>query len=139
MKQRYASILLTLASLIGLGISAAGLEEREVVVTVPYEFMVGGTTLPAGTYAVSRLSDNRFGGLSISSYETRSGVFVLPNQFDSHLLDDSKVTFEQVGSMHFLRSIGTREGVYTFALPRLMNVTAGTEQQHDAMSSSGTN
>jgi hypothetical protein len=31
MKQRYASILLTLASLIGLGISAAGLEQREVV------------------------------------------------------------------------------------------------------------
>jgi hypothetical protein len=139
MKQAMQAMLLTLASLMGLGVSAVGLEQREVVVTVPYDFVAGGTTLPAGTYAVSRVSDNRLGGLNLNSYETNSSAFVLPNQFDGHPLDNTKVTFEQVGDMHFLRSIETRDGVYTFALPRVMNLVARTKQQHDTMSSSGTN
>jgi hypothetical protein len=61
------NILLTLTSLFGLGASAVALEQREVVVTVPFDFVAGGKTLPAGTYTV-RVSSDRLGALSISSY-----------------------------------------------------------------------
>jgi hypothetical protein len=137
MKKHYASILLTLASLIGLGVSAVG-QEQEVVVTVPFDFVASDQTLPAGKYTVSRLSDDRLGALSIRSFENRVSVFVLPNQFESHTVDSVKVTFEQVGDVHYLRSIESRDGVYTIGLPRTINLVAGTKQ-HDSMSASGTN
>lgn len=46
----------------------------EVIVKIPYEFVAGGRTLPAGTCTVSRLSDDRRGSLSIVSYEQRSNA-----------------------------------------------------------------
>ena len=69
MKKQYASILLTLTCLLGLGVGAEGQSQREVIVTVPYEFVAGGKTLPAGTYTVTHVSEDRFSGLIISSYE----------------------------------------------------------------------
>ena len=138
MKTKFASILLTLASLTGLVVSAAAQNRREVVVTVPYEFVAGGETLPAGTYTVTRLSDNRLGGLSISGYETKASVFVMASEFESRPLSGYKVTFEQVGDVHFLRTIDVPDGVYTIPLPRSMNLIARTKQ-HDGMSASGAN
>lgn len=138
MKKHYASILLTLASLIGLGVSAVGQEKPEIVVNVPFDFVAGDRTLPAGKYTVSRVSDSRLGALSFSSYETRTGVFVMTNEFKDQAIEDCKVTFEQVGDVHFLRSIEAPDGIYTVALPRaMMNVVA--MKQHDNSSSSGAN
>jgi hypothetical protein len=54
MTKHYASVLLALALLTGLGVSAAA-EEPEVIVTVPFSFVAAGRTLPAGRYIVSRL------------------------------------------------------------------------------------
>ena len=136
MKKHYASILLTIASLIG-GVSALGLEQPEVVVTVPFDFVAGGKTLPAGAYVVTRLREDS-AGLSVISYKTGAGAFVIPSQFDSHRLDNPKLTFKQVGDTHFLRSIQSRDGVYTIASPRMMNVVAG-KKQPGSMSASGTN
>ena len=136
MKKHYASILLTIASLIG-GVSALGLEQPEVVVTVPFDFAAGGKTLPAGTYVVTRLWEDSE-GLSVISYKIGSGAFVMASQFDSHRLDNPKVTFKQVGDTHFLRSIQSRDGVYTVASPRMMNVVAGNKHT-GSMSASGTN
>ena len=123
MKKYYASVLLTIASLIG-GVSAVGLEQPEVVVAVPFDFVAGGKTLPAGTYIVSCLREDSV-GLSVISYETGSGAFVMTSQFDSHRFENPKFTFEQVGDAHFLRNIESRNGVYTIGLPRMVNVVAG--------------
>jgi hypothetical protein len=137
MKKHYASILLTIASLIGLGANAVG-QNPEVIVTVPFSFVASGRTLPAGKYTVSRVSDDRLGGLKISSYENRAGVLVLANHFDSHSVDNSKVTFEQVGDVHYLRTIESSDGVYTIDLPRIINLVA-TDKQQGSMSASGSN
>ena len=139
MKKHYASIVLTLASLIGLGVSAVGQEKPEVVVNVPFDFVVGDRTLPAGKYTVNRASDDHLGPLSFRSYDARTGVFVMAREFKDQEIKDCKVDFEQVGEMRFLRSIETLDGVYTVALPRaIMNVVAETKQ-HEGSSSSGAN
>lgn len=136
MKTHLASVLLTITSLFGLALGARAETHREVVVNIPYDFVAGGRTLPAGTYTVSRLSDNRLAGLSINNYETRSGVLVLANQFEGRPGDNGKVSFERVGGMYFLHSIETLDGVYTWPLPHsalLMAKSAHT----DNMSASG--
>ena len=138
MKKQYASILLTLTCLLGLGVGAEGQSQREVVMTVPYEFVAGGKTLPAGTYTVTRVSQDRFGGLIISSYETGSSVFVMPDEFKSYPADNIKVSFKQVGDVHFLSKIETANGAYNIPVPRSATVVAGVKQ-HGDISASGTN
>src|SRR5690348_16505462 len=105
MKKQYASILLTLTCFLGLGMGAEGQSQREVVMTVPYEFVAGGKTRTAGTYTVTRVSEDRFDRLIISSYETRSSVFVMPNEFTGYPADNIKVSFKQIGDLHFLCKI----------------------------------
>jgi hypothetical protein len=100
-------------------------------------FVAGGKTLPAGKYLVSRLREDS-AGLSVISYETGSGALVMASNFDSHRLAHPKFTFEQVGDTYFLRSIESPYGVYSIALPRMMNVVAGKKQPGD-MSASGAN
>jgi len=138
MKKHSASILLILTSLVGLGTSAVG-QKQEAIVTVPFSFMASGQTLPAGKYSISRVSEAHLGGLSIRNSENGVGVFVLANHFDSYSADSSKVSFEQVGNVYYLRAIATADGVYAIALPRTVNLVATGTKQHDDMSASGTN
>ena len=137
MKKYCASVLFTLIWCVGLTEGALASDRREVVVTVPYEFVAGGKTLPAGTYTVTRLGDGQR-ELSISSYENRSGVFILPVEYDDQLGGDSKVIFEQVRDQRFLSKIETPDGTYTLPVPRPANIVAGTKQ-HQGMSASGAN
>jgi hypothetical protein len=123
MKCQLGNTLLILTSLCGLVVGAGAETHREVTVKIPYEFVVDGRTLPAGTYTVSRLSDDRLAGLSIFSYE-RSGVLVLTNQFENRPGDEAKVRFERVGDMYYLSSIETLDGVYTVSLPPSISVLA---------------
>ena len=138
MKKQYASILLSLTCLLGLGVGAEGQSQREVVMTVPYEFVAGGKTLPEGTYTVTRVSEDRFGGLILSSYETRSSVFVMPNEFKRYLADNVKVGFKQIGGVHFLNKIETANGAYNIPVPHSATMVAGVKQ-HGDISASGTN
>src|SRR5258708_20732815 len=78
MKKKYANILLTLICLLGLGVAAEAQIRGEIIVTLPFEFVVSGKTLPAGTYTLSRFSDDKFDGLIPSSHENRPGLFVHP-------------------------------------------------------------
>lgn len=136
MKKHYAGILLTLVSLVSLGVGAEGQDRREVVVTVPYEFVAGGTTLPAGAYTVSRVNDQK-AVLSISSYGTRSGVFVVASEFEYHPVENPKLVFEQVGGQYFLSKIQTLSGIYDLPVPRPAIMMAGTKQ-HSETPDSGT-
>lgn len=137
MKQQLASALLIIIGLFGFAAGAKAETHAEVIVKIPYEFVAGGRTLPAGTYRVSR-SDDRRSVLSIVSREQGAGVFVLANQFENHPGDDAKVSLEQVGGTYFLRAIETPDGVYTLALPRSAVLMVKSAPKND-MSASGTN
>jgi len=124
MKYQLGNTLLILTSLCGLVVGAMAETHREVIVKIAYEFVAGGRTLPAGTYTVNRLSDDRLAGLSIVNYEQQSDVLVLTNQFENRPADDAKVRFERVGDIYYLSSIQTLDGVYTVPLPRSISVLA---------------
>ncbi len=87
MKRQYLTVLSTLICVLGLGLGARAQEEGTVVARVPYDFVVGGRVLPAGSYRVSRV-DFPPGSreLEISSYETRASVVLVPVKPGMHSL-----------------------------------------------------
>ena len=56
-KLNYVRILVAVVGILGLGLAAEAEVRGEIVVTLPFEFVAGGKTLPAGTYTVSSFSD----------------------------------------------------------------------------------
>ena len=137
MKHQWTNVLLIITGLFGLAAGAKAETHREIIVNIPNDFVVTGRTLPAGIYTVSRLSDDRLGGLSIASREQRSGVFVLANHFEDRPAGEAKLSFERIGDMYFLRYIETADGVYTLPLPRFAVLLAKSAHAN-GMSASGT-
>jgi hypothetical protein len=129
MKKQYAGILLTLTCFLGLAVGAEGQGPRELVVTVPFDFVTAGKTLPAGTYTVSRVSEDALGGLTISSYENGLSVIVLPNQVEGDPVDNVKVSFKQIGDAHFLSKIETANGIYSIPVSRPTTVIGGVSRR----------
>ena len=76
MKKWYSPVVLTVTCLLGLGMSARAQDVDKVTVNVPFEFVAGGQTLPAGTYTVSRVSDQTSSPLVIRSPTTACSCFL---------------------------------------------------------------
>jgi hypothetical protein len=136
MKKSHSAVLLTLTCLLGLGISARAQDADKVAVNVPFEFVAGGQTLPAGTYSVSRVSDKEFTDLIIRSSD--NSVFLLPIVFNGASSANAELGFEHVGDKYFLSKVETPAGVYVIRTPRAMTQVAQMKD-HGTMSSSGTN
>ena len=98
---------------------AAQAESRtEIVVTLPFEFVASGKTLPAGTYTAGRLTNVGLGELRLTNRATGTSVFVLPDDVESSSANKPKVIFKQVGNQHFLSAIQTADDVYNFPISR---------------------
>jgi len=119
MKKAYLTTVLMLTCLLGVGASARAQDADAVVVSVPFEFVAGGATLPAGDYRVSRVNPSVNRELAISSYNTGT-AFLLPLAFDDGPSNQPTLSFEHVGSKHFLSRIKTPSGVYTMPASREM-------------------
>jgi hypothetical protein len=72
---------------LALGVAAKAETPAEIVVTLPFGFVVDGKTLSAGTYIVSRLSDP-------ANYKTSKGV-VVENELRRYLARDPKLHWVQ--------------------------------------------
>jgi hypothetical protein len=139
MKKKCASILLTLTCFLGLGVAARATTRVETVVTLPFEFVVSGKTFPAGTYKLSRVSDDKLGGLVFGN--DHASVFVNAITVASASSDKPQVSFERVGEQHFLSSIRTANDVYSIPVPRaaIMEATARQLRQNSTAGTSGGN
>ena len=139
MKKKFASILLTLTCLLGLGVAARATTQAEIVVTLPFEFVVSGKTLPAGTYKVRQIFDDKLEGLLLSNDHT--SVFVYPITVGSASSDKPQVSFGRVGEQRFLSSIRTASDVYSIPVPRaaIMEATARQMRQNSTAGTSGAN
>jgi hypothetical protein len=137
----YARFLVAITVLFGLGVAAKAETRAEIVVTLPFGFVVGGKTLPAGTYTVSRLSDEKFDGLILTSYDKHTSVFVRPSEFESASLDKPQMSFQRVGDQHFLSTIQTTWDVYHFPVSRsaIMGAAARSGNNVSVSRSSGGN
>jgi hypothetical protein len=110
MKKSYVNVALTLTVLLGAGLSARAQDPDSVVVKVPFEFVAGASTLPAGTYTIGRTSPGAGSGLNIRGDE--HSAFVLPSDADSVPGGLPKLSFEHVGGKYFLSAVETPERIY---------------------------
>jgi hypothetical protein len=118
MKMKLASVLLTLICLLGLSAAARADIRGQIRVTLPFEFVVDGEKLPAGTYTLSTFSDDKFDGLILSNHDHRIGVFVHPIEIEGTSADKPQVSFRRVGGQLFLTRIQTAYDVYNIPVPR---------------------
>jgi hypothetical protein len=102
-------------------VSARAQDTDAVVVSVPFEFVAGGATLPAGEYRINRASPGVNRELAIRGYD-KGGAFLLPLAFDGVTVADNEPTlsFEHVGGKYFLSKIKTLSGIYTMPASREM-------------------
>ncbi|HKV60816.1 MAG TPA: hypothetical protein VJO16_02815 [Candidatus Acidoferrum sp.] len=102
-----------------LGLAALALVAKaeivdQIVVNVPYEFVVDGTTLPAGRYTVKPISEQDKRVLVISSFENHAAVMVVSSEIVGRSnAEQPSVSFRQVGEQHLLSKIQTDEHVFT--------------------------
>ena len=138
MKKQYLTVLFTLICVLGLGLGAQAQEEDTVLAKIPYDFVVAGQVLPAGTYRVSRIDTTGSSRtLEISSYETRASALLIPTVFDDFQTGHAQLNFEHVGNKYFLSAIETPIGTYDIHIPPSALELARMEQQ--GTSSSGGN
>src|ERR1700739_2511856 len=105
--KKYAMILATITIMAGCTIAANAQTHDVVIAKLPFQFVAGEKTLPAGTYKVSRLSNDPTGPLLLTSDDNNISVFLLPMASEGASADKSRLTFEQVGDEHFLNTIQT--------------------------------
>ena len=136
--KKYARILVAITFILGLGAAGNAETQPEIVVTVPFTFVVSGKTLPAGTYTVGRLSGERLSVQLLRSREHGVSVFVNPVDVKNASPDKLLVSFKQVGEQHFLSAIQTADAVYDFSVSRSVITEAAARSHNSAsVSSSG--
>jgi hypothetical protein len=136
--KKYPLFVVALIIGLSLGVKANAQEEGKIVATIPFEFVVGGKTLPAGTYTVRRASDTD-SELLISNRD--GGAFVQFTVLDSAQLEDPKVSFEKVAGEYLLSRVNTPIGAFVIDTRHEESRLAKLAQsnQHGSMSSSGSN
>src|SRR4029077_1137455 len=137
MMKKLLRIAVALVGFAGLGITARAQDADQIVVTIPFEFVVAGTTLPAGTYRVNRVGDDRWDGLIFRSFQNRAGVIVHPIEVKSAPADKTHVSFEKAGAEHFLSKIQTAYHVFTIPVsPAAILLASGKSHTNTASGTS---
>jgi len=121
--------------MLGLGLNANAQTEGKVSANIPFDFEVGGKTLPAGMYTVSKVSDNSR-GLLISN--GNQGTFALPVSLDNAQAGGPLFSFEKVAGKYLLSEVNTPVGAYVIDTRHEETRLAQTTQ-HGGMSPSGSN
>jgi len=137
MKKQYLTVLFTLICVLGLGLGARAQEQDTVVTNVPFDFVVGGKVLPAGTYRASRIDPSTGSrALQITSFETRASVLLIPTVFDGFQSGHAQLNFEHLGDSYFLSAIETPIGTYAIDIPPSAIKLAQMQQQSSSPSGS---
>jgi hypothetical protein len=136
MNKVYVTALLTLTCLCGLVVKARAQDPESVVVKVPFEFVAGERTIPAGTYSVGRISSDPHSGLVIRNYD--KSVLVPTTLFETASAQQPALSFEHVEDKYFLSKVETPDGIYTIPVPRAISALVQV-RDHSSVSASGSN
>ena len=138
MKKHYVRFLMVFFGMAALTATAHGQVSDQLVVKIPWEFVVAGKVLPAGTYRVNRVSDVDQSQLFINSFENRVAVFVLAvsGEVNASRDEQPRVSFQQAGDQHFLSKIETAEHTFTIPVSSSAVLEAAMKRQSDPASTS---
>src|SRR3984885_7076647 len=134
--KKYARVIVAATFLLGLSVAANAEIRSEVIVKLPFAFVAGGATLPAGTYTVKRFSQQPFDTLMLTSDDKGTSVFVHPIEMEEATDSKTRVSFHKVGEQHFLSAIETADYVYNFSVSRSVMLEAAAKQP-DTVPASG--
>jgi hypothetical protein len=110
MKYLFA-LLLTLSSF-----GAVMADSRDTTIaTVPFDFVIGNKAFAAGTYRISRVSDDPSAGLRIQSADGKTNTFFRSTSVDSTSNDQARLQFRREGNLYFLTGIFTPSDSYILA------------------------
>ena len=116
MRRNYFRFFAPFFAAASLGAVAQSQETDRVTANIPYDFVVSGKTLTAGTYRVERVDDNDQRQLLISSVDGRSSILTTSSEVDDSSQERPALTFVLSGDQHFLAKIQTGEHVFKFAV-----------------------
>jgi hypothetical protein len=136
MRKQYLRFLIALIGVAGLGVAAKGQVVDQVVVKIPYEFVVGGKTLPAGNYRVDRVTDLDQKALVLRNLDNHSSIIVVAAVVESNSDDKASVSFEQVGGQLFLNKIKSADHIFTVPVSR-SEILEASAKPHSGTSASG--
>lgn len=119
MKKLYFRIAVVLVGVAGMGMTTKAQAVDQLWATVPFNFVVDGTTLPAGRYRLHRLSDTKpLGGLVLSSYGNHVTSVVLPIDIENATVYKPQLTFEPIGGQSVLVRIQTSDNVFDIPIAK---------------------
>lgn len=128
-------------ALIGVGVFGIGVKAQvldQIEVNIPYQFVVAGKTLPAGTYRVKRVgvTDPRL--LILNSLETRATAIIHSTWVENNENNDAdknEVSFVHVGDEHFLSKIETPQHLFTISVSPSEILEAAAKSQSGSSAS----
>ena len=136
MRKQYLRILIALIGAAGLAMTAKGQVVDQIVVNIPYEFVVAGKTLPAGTYRVNRAPNSIERLLVFSSFDNGTSVIVLATDVENIPADKAQISLEQVEGQYFLSKIETADHVFNIPVSRSAIMEAAAKS-HRGTSAAG--
>ena len=109
--------LISLLIILGSFGSALADSPHTVLTTVPFDFVVGNQTLPAGAYSINQALD----GTNVLRVQRQDGTaagFIVPAGVD-FISDHSsaRLVFQHTGGTYFLTTIISDDRSYIFAMP----------------------
>jgi hypothetical protein len=116
MKRNLFRGLLVSLFAVGLGAAAHAQEPDRLIVDIPYDFVLNGTSLPAGKYKVERYDFNDVRMLVLIDAESNKPRLTFAGELSGAHPTRPSVTLHQVGDQRFLTQIQTAEHV--FELPQ---------------------
>lgn len=144
MKKYFVRMATAVLAFAALAIAAKAQTTDQIEVKVPYAFVVGGKTLPAGTYRVSRANTFNNLELVLSNRENGVSVIVLSNELgnksgESELqLRPQKpgFSFEQIAGQRVLSKIETAEHVFQIPVSKT-EILQAAAKAHQGSAGSG--
>jgi hypothetical protein len=135
MRRQCLRIVIALIGVAGFGIGVKAQVLDQIEVNIPYQFVVAGKTLPAGTYRVKRVgvTDPRL--LILNSLETRATAIIHSTWVENSDADKNGVGFVQVGDEQFLSKIETPNHLFTISVSR-SETLEGTAKSQSGSSAS---
>ena len=145
MKNRFALVVTAVVAFAAFAVGAKAQAFDQLIVNVPYQFVVSGKTLPPGTYRLNRADSFTPRQLVLRNVEnSASAALVVPTQIQSALQTNTApdarhglgFTFQEVGGQHFLTNIETAN--YVFAVPVSKSaVLEASNKSHQTSNGSG--
>jgi frataxin-like iron-binding protein CyaY len=107
MKKHMISVMAVAVFVVSLAVTPAQAQNAgNLTVTIPFEFVAAGTTLPSGDYSVQRSFEGGHVVMKIRSKNDTKSIFVLTHSVEGRSIqNESKLVFNKYGNQMFLSQV----------------------------------